>query len=242
MIGCRRVVLMLVISIAVNDDAGGATSKQAASAAAAPPPGIPRARSRLWHTGASGEGDSLQNAVEAFKVRAPILFAEPPSQRALWNANSLNIPAFASRKVVDFQSNQVSADFTPVKLDLYLQAGETDEIASGQPSWEGGRASPAPLPAPGARARRIPRRSSLSNMAGLSSAAADDGIASLPPVAPLSSGRAPGLPAGPAPVCTACVGCQCKPVLLLCGCLLHAQAVLMAAAAIGHVHLQWREC
>lgn len=34
----------------------------------APPPGIPRARSRLWHTGASGEGDSLQNAVEAFKV------------------------------------------------------------------------------------------------------------------------------------------------------------------------------
>lgn len=83
---------------------------------------------------------------------------------------------------------------------LAQQAGENDEIASGQPSWEGGRGSPVPLPAPGSKGKRIPRRSSLSNMAGLSSPVADDGVASLPPVAPLSAGRAAGLPAEPVQV------------------------------------------
>lgn len=67
------------------------------------------------------------------------------------------------------------------------QAGD-EEIASGAAPWEGGRGSPVPLPAPGSKGKRIPRRSSLSNMAGL---APSDDAASLPPVAPLSGGGRP---------------------------------------------------
>ncbi len=47
--------------------AGGSPGEQQVTSKHAP---IPRQRSRLWHTAASlGEVDSLQNAVDAFKVR-----------------------------------------------------------------------------------------------------------------------------------------------------------------------------
>ena len=167
---------------------------------------IPRQRSRLWHTAASlGEVDSLQNAVDAFKVRcgrrthamrrmaspsprtlpSPVDHVPPPSPAH---------PHYCWHSILSKEPSETSA--------IMWQAD--DEIASGQHALETGSAGAAakrtspgsagtpPPPQGFGRPRRaggggIPRRGSMGNLNAVSSPEADPAPsvgAQLPPAGP----------------------------------------------------------
>jgi len=170
---------------------------------------IPRQRSRLWHTAASlGEVDSLQNAVDAFKVRhgcrthalhcVTFTFRHPDGSPA-----RLLYMAFC--QVRSAQKNDVCTVFelSEAERDLRTTRQADDEIASGQHALETGSAGAAakrtspgsagtpPPPQGFSRPRRaaggMPRRGSMGNLNGVSSPEADPAPpvgAQLPPAGP----------------------------------------------------------
>ena len=197
--------------------AGGSPGEQQVTSKHAP---IPRQRSRLWHTAVSlGEVDSLQNAVDAFKVRvlpcclAAALFPAASGNGGCCPHLTQNLLMHSLRTPRRFHRFRFAAESRVMR-----QAD--DEIASGQHALETGsvgaaakRASPGsagtpPPPQGFGRPRRgagLPRRGSMGNLIAVSSPDADTpplAGAQLPPAGPsapyqLARGTPPARPLAP---------------------------------------------